>query len=216
MGRRRRRPGSVKLPSALNFTFRGRVVADPVQPAVIDFAGYGRPTCSVTARLRHGRARGRARVQLGTGRWASSNIWGCSDGATGARYHVEESLDRLTIRTVDGSVLAPEKLVRVEATVWATDPLVDALDLFVNADPTGSRRVLVLGAGRHAAPSAPGAQLLYAEFTLPYGGLRQAIRGVFRRGGAARSCARRRSSTTPTISSSPWTTPGSSRRSRRR
>lgn len=176
----------LKLPSPLNFTFRGRVVADPVQAAVIDYAsGYWIPTCTGngpacdTGALVDGRGN-----SVGGEVRPWSNLWGCIDGETGT-YHVDESLDRLSIRTVDGSVLAPEKLVRVEATVWATDPLVDALDLFVNADPTGPDGYFSWVPVVTLVPSAPGGQTLFAEFTLPYGGLRQAIRGVFRRGGVS-------------------------------
>lgn len=168
----------LKLPTAANFTFTGRVVADPVLAAAID------PVSLVPSCGELGAACDTGDLVEGRSWWweaqPPSNLWNCWEGAWDGSYHVEESLDRLTISTVDGTVLAPEKLVRIDATVWAADPA-DALDLWVNADP--------LGPGNFWSPVATltpaglGLETLSAELMLQFGGTRQAIRGVFRRGG---------------------------------
>jgi extracellular elastinolytic metalloproteinase len=108
----------------------------------------------------------------------------CADGASGT-FHVDESNDRLSVATVDGTTFAPGKTVRVTATVWAwTTPSADRLDLFYapNANIPAWTLIATL------TPAAAGAQTLSATYTLPAGGL-QAVRAQFRYQSTAAACA---------------------------
>jgi hypothetical protein len=108
---------------------------------------------------------------------------GCADGNSGS-YHVDESLDRVKIATLDGTALAAGKAVRVNATVWAYSGYsADRLDLYYAASantPTWT----FLGT---LIPTGSGVQTLSTTFTLPAGAL-QAVRGTFRYSGSAGSC----------------------------
>ncbi|MCE9672139.1 Ig-like domain-containing protein [Myxococcus stipitatus] len=107
----------------------------------------------------------------------------CTDGLSGT-YHADESLDALTISSEDGTDLVPGKRVRIDARVWAFSSFgSDSLDLFSAADAHAP-------VWAHLAtlkPTVGGSQVLSTTFTLPPGSL-QAIRGVFRYGGAAAPC----------------------------
>ncbi|GMT96376.1 hypothetical protein KH5H1_04950 [Corallococcus caeni] len=107
----------------------------------------------------------------------------CSDGTSGS-FHSDESLDRLKVTTLDGTVMLPGKTVRVEATVWAYSGYSsDKLDLYYAASATSPSWTLLTT----LTPTAAGSQTLTATFTLPTGTL-QAVRGVFRYGGSMGSC----------------------------
>jgi hypothetical protein len=107
----------------------------------------------------------------------------CADG-TGGTFHVDESMDRLRVSTLDGTPLAAGKVVRIEATVWAYSGYSsDKLDLYHAAD--GSAPVWTYLTT--LVPAAAGAQTLSTTFTLPAGSL-QALRARFRWGGAAAPC----------------------------
>ncbi len=58
----------------------------------------------------------------------------CLDGTAGT-FHSDESLDRLSVATLDGSPLAAGEMVKVTATVWAFDTS-DFLDVFFAPDAT--------------------------------------------------------------------------------
>lgn len=108
----------------------------------------------------------------------------CADGTSGT-FHSDESNDRLLIATTDGSTMAPGKLVRVTATVWAYSGFTsDALDLYY-APNANSPVWTAIQTG--IVPTAAGSQTLSATFTLPAGAL-QAVRAVFRYTGTAGSC----------------------------
>jgi hypothetical protein len=116
---------------------------------------------------------------------APNTIDGCADGAYGA-FHADESLDALRISTVGGEALAPGNAVHVEADVWAYAAYTsDALDLYVAADADAPAWSLLAT----LVPSGAGAQVLSTTAVLPSGGATQAIRGVFRYGGAASPCS---------------------------
>ncbi|WP_242393559.1 Ig-like domain-containing protein [Anaeromyxobacter oryzisoli] len=107
----------------------------------------------------------------------------CTDGDQGV-YHQDESLDWLKVSSVDGLALTAGKRARVESRVWSyTGWSDDALDLFYTTTPDAPSWVWFAT----LKPSAPGAQLLTAEYVLP-SGARQAIRGRFRYGGAVAAC----------------------------
>ncbi|GEJ58776.1 Ig-like domain-containing protein [Anaeromyxobacter diazotrophicus] len=107
----------------------------------------------------------------------------CGDGTSGT-YHVDESLDRLKISTLDGGPLAAGKTVRVDATVWVWGASSDWLDLYYAASADSPTWTFI----KTIAPTASGLQTLSTTYVLPSGAV-QAIRGVFRYGGSAASCA---------------------------
>jgi hypothetical protein len=107
----------------------------------------------------------------------------CADGTSGS-FHSDESNDRLTVSTVDGTPFAPGRTVRVEARVWAwTTPSADHLDLYYAANAASPAWTLMAT----LTPTATGAQSLSATYTLPAGAL-QAVRARFRYQGSASPC----------------------------
>jgi subtilisin family serine protease len=107
----------------------------------------------------------------------------CADG-TGGSFHVDESIDRLRVWTLDGTPLAGGKRVRIEATVWAYSGYSsDKLDLYYAVDGTAPTWTYLTT----LTPTAAGAQTLSTTFTLPYGSL-QALRARFRWGDSAAPC----------------------------
>lgn len=107
----------------------------------------------------------------------------CADGTSGT-YHVDESLDRLKVSTVDGSVMAAGKTVRVEATVWAwSSPAEDRLDLYYTANASSPTWTLLAT----LTPPAGGARTLSATYVLPAGPV-QAVRAQFRYQGTVGTC----------------------------
>jgi|CZLA01.1.fsa_nt_gi hypothetical protein len=109
----------------------------------------------------------------------------CADGTSGT-FHSDESNDRLTIQTTDGSTLAPGKTIKVSATVWAYSSFTsDHLDLYYAANASSPTWVLIAT----ITPTAAGAQTLSANYTLPSGGASQAVRANFRYTGSASSCS---------------------------
>ncbi len=108
----------------------------------------------------------------------------CADGTSGT-FHSDESNDRLKVYTVDGTDFAPGKQIRVEATVWAYSTYTsDYLDLYYAADANSPSWTLI----GTQSPTAAGAQVLTATYTLPSGGSLQAVRAAFRYTGSAGSC----------------------------
>ncbi len=108
----------------------------------------------------------------------------CADGTSGT-YHSDESNDRLVVQTTDGSNMAPGKTVKVSATVWAYSGYTsDHLDLYYAANASSPSWVLI----GTITPTAAGAQVLSANYTLPSGGSNQAVRAQFRYQGSASSC----------------------------
>ena len=107
----------------------------------------------------------------------------CADGTAGT-FHVDESIDRLRIATLNGGVLRAGEMVRVTATVWVNSVANDALDVYYakNAQsPTWTYIATV-------KPTGTGAQSLSAAFRLGQG-QQQAIRANFRKGGSKSSCS---------------------------
>jgi len=108
----------------------------------------------------------------------------CADGASGV-YHSDESIDRITISTLDGSNLEPGKDVRVDVVVWAyTSPVYDSLGVYLAADATSPVWTLL----ETVTPTAPGPQTLSIVATLPAGGPLQAVRAAFRYDGTESPC----------------------------
>jgi len=107
----------------------------------------------------------------------------CADGALGT-FHVDESLDRLLVSTLDGTPLAAGKTVRLEAAVWAWAATGDSLDLYYSASAASPTWVPIAT----LPATVSGAQILSATYVLPPGGL-QAVRGHFRYQGTASTCS---------------------------
>ncbi|QDE69915.1 Ig-like domain-containing protein [Myxococcus xanthus] len=108
----------------------------------------------------------------------------CADGMGGS-FHVDESLDRLKVRSLDGGPLTAGKTVIVDATVWAFSGYsTDFLDIYSAADASNPSWVFVAT----VAPYTAGSQVLSTSFVLPHGA-RQAVRGVFRYNGSAAPCS---------------------------
>ncbi len=107
----------------------------------------------------------------------------CADGSAG-RFHVDESIDRLVISSVDGSVLKAGARAKIEATVWAYTGFVnDKVDLYSAADVSSPKWVLI----GTLSPTVKNASTLSTTFTLPTGAT-QAIRARIRYKGTAGSC----------------------------
>jgi hypothetical protein len=106
----------------------------------------------------------------------------CAD-SSGGTFHSDESNDRLVVRTLDGTALAPGKTVQIEASVWGWSGGGDYLDLYYtgNAASPGWIPVASLAA-------KIGGHTLTATYTLPAGSL-QAVRARFRYRGAASPCS---------------------------
>jgi PKD repeat protein len=106
----------------------------------------------------------------------------CVDGTAGT-FHSDESLDRLSVATLDGSPLAAGEMVKVTATVWAFDTS-DFLDVFVAPDATNPVWTLMATITSTASQQ----QLaLSTQFVLPAATL-PAIRANWRFLGAAGTC----------------------------
>lgn len=108
----------------------------------------------------------------------------CQDGREGV-YHLDESIDGLKVSTLDGLPFEPGKRVKVEARVWAYSGFSDdSLDLYYTTSADTPTWVWFAT----LKPTASGAQVLSAEYTLPPGRM-QAVRARFRYGGTAATCA---------------------------
>ncbi len=123
------------------------------------------------------------RAALGPETNAPNTVNGsCADGTSGS-FHSDESNDRLTVTTVDGTNLAVGKTVTVEATVWAYSSSADKLDLYYAADAANPTWTLI----GTLSPPGTGSRTLSATYTLPAGSL-QAVRARFRYQGTAGPC----------------------------
>ena len=106
----------------------------------------------------------------------------CSDGTSGT-YHSDESIDKIKVSTLDGSLFAAGKTVRIDATIWVYSTTQDKLDLYYAADANSPTWTFI----NTLTPPGSGAQTLSQNYTLPSGSL-QAVRGNFRDGGSASPC----------------------------
>lgn len=152
------------------------------QNAVYD-ATLMAPKCATVGTSCDTQALVNGRAALGPEPNRSNTIGGtCLDGTQGA-YHVDESIDRLKVVSVDGTSFAAGKTVRIEATVWVWGATQDRLDLYRSASATTPSWTLI----GTIAPTASGLQTLTATYTLPAGAL-QAVRGNFRYQGTVSPC----------------------------
>jgi hypothetical protein len=109
----------------------------------------------------------------------------CADATIGT-YRTDESIERLRVTTLDGTTLAPGKVVRIDVDVWALYSG-DRLDLYYTNDAANPIWIYITT----LSPASSGPLTLSATYTLPAGGL-QAIRAHYRdgnAGGGVSSCA---------------------------
>jgi hypothetical protein len=100
----------------------------------------------------------------------------CPDGNAGY-YHTDGSNDRIRVMTLDGTPLAPGKVVRIEATVWVYPGVTgDALDIYYAANASSPTWTYL----RTIVPTARGKQVLTSTHTLTAGGANQVVRANFR------------------------------------
>ena len=110
---------------------------------------------------------------------------GCSDGTSGT-FHNDESIDKIAVRTLDGSNFAKGKPVEIKARVWAwSTGSQDTADFYYAPDSENPNWTHIAS----ITPPAGGAQDITAQYTLPEGGLLQAVRVNFRYQGSASECS---------------------------
>ncbi|WP_242360263.1 MULTISPECIES: Ig-like domain-containing protein [Anaeromyxobacter] len=161
--------GNEAVTGTVRVTVRNRTTADPD-------ATRGAPACALPASscFSGTLVESRATIEGRPERGAPNTLDGCPDGAAG-KYHVDESVDAITVRTLDGAVLAPGKPVQVDVRAFVVSPELDRVDLYYAAnvnDPAWTPIATL-------APPAAGLQTLSATYTLPTGPL-QAVRAVLR------------------------------------
>lgn len=108
----------------------------------------------------------------------------CADGTVGT-YHADESVDRVSVRTADGTAFQPGQAVEVEVSgwCWGTGDAVDVYYASNAASPSWSAVAtgLVCGGSQRT-------ETFQVAFTLaPVSGL-HAVRAQMRYGGSASSC----------------------------
>jgi hypothetical protein len=163
--------------SAVSATVRNPGIADPDPVLLAPRCNTVGPSCDTGVLVRGSGTMGpelHAPNTLGAS---------CPDGDYGS-YLITSSLEGLRIATTDGRPLAPGRQVTVTASVWASFPYWEALDLF--HAPDASHPVWTHLA--RLTPSDVEAQELSTTFTLPEGGV-QAIRGVYGNRRDVASCA---------------------------
>ena len=107
----------------------------------------------------------------------------CPDGTQGT-FHVRESIDRVKVATLDGTQLAPGKVVRVDVTVWASSRgFMDTLDLYYTATAAAPVWTYIGSVKTGRA----GLQTISLNYTLPAGAL-QAVRARYRHLGEKTPC----------------------------
>lgn len=113
-------------------------------------------------------------------------IDGCADGSSGT-YHVDESVDAITVSSLGGGMLEAGGLVRIEAKVWAYGQgTYDAADFYWATDAAD---LASPGWNHIGTVPADGPELrtLAVEHQLSMETV-QAVRVVFRYGGSPGSC----------------------------
>ncbi|HVG60001.1 MAG TPA: endopeptidase [Hyalangium sp.] len=111
----------------------------------------------------------------------------CADGNLGT-YGTDESLEQLTIKTVDQGNLAPGKQVTITARAWCYSST-DKLDLYYSTNPTATTPTWTTLATGLSCPSTRGFFTFTHTFTLNATATgQQAIRGGFRFSSTAGTC----------------------------
>jgi hypothetical protein len=159
---------------------RDVTVANPGR-ALFD-EGFGVPTCGTPSAICDSGVLLGGRGTVGPEPNNPNTLDGCSDGISGS-FGLDESLNRLKIFTTDGTPLAAGKQVTIETTLFAYSVTEDTLEIYATANaasPSWTRLTSL-------QPAGIGSQIVRVNYTLPAGSW-QAIRGVFRYGGAGGTC----------------------------
>ncbi|RKH34975.1 hypothetical protein D7Y13_04230 [Corallococcus praedator] len=98
----------------------------------------------------------------------------CADGTAGV-FHVDPSLDRLVVKTLDGGPFQPGKTVQVDVTLWNASSST-RVDLFSAASASSPNWIFV---GSLVPGPAVGLQVLSTTHVLRVGN-RQVLRGIVR------------------------------------
>jgi hypothetical protein len=106
----------------------------------------------------------------------------CQDGVSG-RFHVDESIDRVTVSTLSGAPFTAGAIVKVRITAWIFSHLSDVVDVYFSSSASNPSWTFVATLN----PSAPGLQVMSTGYALPTGEL-QAVRVRLRYKGSAASC----------------------------
>lgn len=126
------------------------------------------------------RAEGRGLSEV---RAPNTLLGGCADGTSGA-FHSDESVDRITVSSLDGGLLSRGAAARIDVVVYAYAGYTsDFLDLYYAEDANQPSWTL-LGT---LAPTQAGLQTLSTTFTLGNSSS-PVIRAAFRYQGAAAPC----------------------------
>jgi len=110
----------------------------------------------------------------------------CADGQSGS-FHFDESVDQITISTLDATNFAVGKDVRVDVRVWAySPPDSDALDVYYASNANSPVWTLI----DTVTPTVAGGQTLSLLYQVPGGGgALHAVRAVYRYGGVTQPCS---------------------------
>ncbi len=140
---------------------------------------FGAPKCSSVGSVcdTGTLVNGRAGLSGGQEPNGSNTIDTCNDGSSGS-YHSDESIDRVVVKTADGSDFKAGSLVTIDATVYAYDDgSSDYADFYYTSDvnnPVWSH----IGTKQ---PTGGGIQILSSQYVVPSGGsVTQAVRVVFK------------------------------------
>jgi hypothetical protein len=106
----------------------------------------------------------------------------CADGNSGT-YHSDESIDRMSIATNDGTAFSGAKAVTASITVWCYSSA-DSLDLYYTNNVSSPTWTLI----NTQKCTASGVKTFTAPYTLPSTGTNQAVRATFRYNGSASAC----------------------------
>jgi hypothetical protein len=107
----------------------------------------------------------------------------CADGSSGS-YHVDESIDRVSVRTTDGSNLSVGKTVQIDITAWCWGTS-DWVDVYYTSNASTPSWTVVGTA--YQCPSA-GAKTITRTVTLGSAVGAHAVRAQIRYSGTASSC----------------------------
>jgi hypothetical protein len=128
--------------------------------------------------------RGRGRMSGGFEANASNTIGGtCADGNSGT-YHADESIDKIVVKSLDKSIIAPGTPVKLDVTVWCQSAT-DRVDLYYTTDaasPTWAPLTTSLPC------TGAGAKTFSQTFNAGATGGLHAVRAQIRYGGLLTTC----------------------------
>ncbi len=107
----------------------------------------------------------------------------CADGNLGT-YHVDESIDRMSVRTVDQGLITPGKQLTVDVTVWCYDAT-DRVDLYYATNAAAPAWATLT---TNLACTARGARTFSHSFTAGAVTGQHAVRAQLRYGGTVGTC----------------------------